>query len=250
MAISVRTDKMLFGLPIKINDNITIHTPTLEEIFDYGESEYFNLVYNLTATSYQLMLHFHENGIDYTQVSDYEVFCLLGSNLPKEETYILFGDLDFSKLQMIKNTENNKISFVNDNGETIIDEALYYQIVAHLRVMNNRKREFKIPGNEMTRQIYIREAKLEREKAKRRPQKEHESALINIISGLCNHPGFKYNYSTVKDISIYALFDALKRIQAIDSYNHIMRCMASGFMDTTKVNKKHLDWLRDLNDKR
>lgn len=249
MAIPVRVDKMLFGLPIKLNDNITIHTPTLEQIFDYGENEYFGLVYNLTATSYQLLLHFHENGIDYTQVSDYEVFCLIGSNLPKEETSILFGDLDLSKLQMVKDLESERVSFINDEGKVIIDEAIYYQIAATLRVMNNRKREFKIPGNDMTRQIYIREALLDREKAKRRPRKEYDSALINVISGLCNHPGFKYNYSTVKDISIYALFDALKRIQAINSYNHLMQCMSSGFVDTSKINKKHLDWLRDLNDK-
>ena len=96
----------------------------------------------------------------------------------------------------------------------------------------------------------MREAREEREMAKRKTSNSFESYLEPLISALCNSEGFKYNFDTVWDLSIYTFMDATRRIQKIKSADHLMGGMYSGMLDVSKMNKgqlnKDLNWMGEL----
>lgn len=94
-----RTKYCVAGQDFKINDNITIHNPTLQEIIDFGERNYEKLCGIITMRPYDDMVNLWDRGIDYTQVKDYDLFITNIIHLNKSDSSILFGDLDFTKFK-------------------------------------------------------------------------------------------------------------------------------------------------------
>lgn len=269
------------GQDYKISKYITIHHPTLDEICDYGEQKYFNLVYNLTSVGADLKWQLNEIGVDYTKVSDFELFySLLINGITKEQTSILFGELDFSKFEVYVNTLNNEICMVQEvisvenqekvfgkldkviksimkifhlktktirketTDKIIIDSFTYQVIVDYIRKMHGLKRSNQIPANEHTKQILIEDAKEEYERNK---NKEYKSTLLNLISTMVNSSGFKYNNDTVWNMKINVFFDSVKRIQKINTANLLLQSGYSGYGISFKdIDKKQLDWLGEL----
>ena len=62
---------------IKISDRISIYVPTVGEIYDMGEEEYYNIAQLLTCVPYDLMAQLDDMGIDYEQLTEYELFVML-----------------------------------------------------------------------------------------------------------------------------------------------------------------------------
>ena len=166
-----------------------------------------------------------------------------------EETKILLPNLDIASLHLAE-LKNGELALVNDNYEVVINEFVYGEMVDFIRDCHGIKRNFKKPGNEMARIILMREAREEREMAKRKTSNSFESYLEPLISALCNSEGFKYNFDTVWDLSIYTFMDATRRIQKIKSADHLMGGMYSGMLDVSKMNKgqlnKDLNWMGEL----
>ena len=92
--------KLYRGDDFKVNELLTLHTPTLGEICDYGEMAYFSMIHSFTGTPADLMWQLDDIGIDYTAISDWELFYqVLYHQFRPEVTGILFGDFDFSSLK-------------------------------------------------------------------------------------------------------------------------------------------------------
>ena len=68
--------KIYRGENFVVSKYIKIHQPTLGEIADYGERDYYSMIYNLTATpqSLKAQLWLMDHPIDYTTISPYELF--------------------------------------------------------------------------------------------------------------------------------------------------------------------------------
>ena len=58
---------------IPITDKIYVRIPTIGEILDH-EQTYYSIAYNLTSTPYQQMVRLDDMGIDYTEISEWELF--------------------------------------------------------------------------------------------------------------------------------------------------------------------------------
>jgi len=250
--------KLFHGDDIVISKHIKIHQPTLEEICEYGEEKYFSLVHTLTAVGADYKWQLDDIGIDYTKISDFELFShMLIKDLTKDDTCILFGDLDFSKFEIRYNELNNNFCLVQiygldfvpekvyiDDDTIIIDEFTYLLIIEYLRTMHYLKRNNEIPGNETTKRILIEEAKEQYELNKNKP---FESKLFNYISTMVNSEGFKYNYDDVWKLKIYQFYDSIKRITKIKETTLLLQSGYSGFgVDLKKISKKELDWMGDL----
>lgn len=95
----------LYGDPYQINKYITITPPTLRQIKEHGEREYFSLVNLMTTIPSNMKSILHDSGIDYEKISDFQLFEMLIRGLPKEESSILFGDVDFQSLGAFLNNE-------------------------------------------------------------------------------------------------------------------------------------------------
>lgn len=265
------------GKDYVISDRLIVHQPTLEQISEYGENKYFSMIHTLTSVGADLKWQLEDFGIDYTKISDFELFySLLIKGLTQEQTSIIFGDLDFSKFEVYVNNLNDEICLAQEvfieeevkkynkfittfmklfhikpkvikKSETvtiIIDEYTYLLIVEFLRKVHGLKRNNQIPANESTRQILIDD---DREEYERNKGKEVKSQLLNLISTMVNSEGFKYNNNTVWDMKIGAFINSVKRISKIKSATMLLQSAYSGNgIDLKSIDKKQLDWLGEL----
>ena len=102
--------KIYRGEDFVVSKHIILHQPTLNEICDFGEQEYYSMIYNLTATPQSLKVQLWDMAIDYTEITPYELFYqILYKIFPQEKTSIIFGDLDFTKFQVMQRKDDESI---------------------------------------------------------------------------------------------------------------------------------------------
>lgn len=242
--------KIYRGEDFIVSKYITIHQPSLDEICEYGERDYYSMIYQLTATPQSMKWQLWDIGIDYTEITPYKLFYNLIYKLySQDKTSIIFGDLDFTKFQLVEKKQDDEISIELCqliNGELVeIDEFTYNVIVDYLRSVHVIEKDEKIPGNESTKMILIEDA---REEYLKNQNKEYHSHLKNMISAMINCEGFKYNHSQVWDMKINAFMDSVRRISKIKNSNLLLQSGYSGFgINLKDIDQKQLDWLGELN---
>lgn len=247
--------KIYRGDDYVISDYITIHQPTLSEICEYGETEYYSMLYQLTSTPQTMKSQLWDIGIDYTKITAFELFySILYKLFPQEKTAILFGDLDFTKFELLQKEKDKSLFLFQiverkaDDAiayeEVIIDEYTYTIIMDYLRNTHFIRKDEKIPANETTKMILIEDA---REEIERNKNNEHHSMLKNLISSMINSEGFKYNHSEVWNMKINAFMDSVKRISKIKNADLLLQSGYSGFgVNLKEISNKQLDWLGEL----
>lgn len=228
-----------------VKKGIVIHQVTLGEISDYGEREYWSMIRSLTSVGADMKFQLYDIGIDYTTIGDFELFYnVLCRVFTKEQTSIVFGDLDFEKFKIYTNKDNGNIIMYDEDADIYIDEFTYMVMIDALRKMHDLKRNDQIPANESTKMILIEDAREEYLMNKNKP---YHSQLKNLISAMINCDGFKYNHTNVWDMKINAFLDSAKRIQKIKRADILMQSGYSGFgVDLSKISNKQLDWLGEL----
>ena len=242
--------KIYRGNDYYINEYISIRQPTIGEICEYGEKDYYSMIYTLCSVGADMKWQLDSIGVDYSIVPDFELFySVLCRGYTKEQTSILFGDvLDFSAMKVKYNNkleENVLIQFFEDGSYIQIDKYVYSSIVSVLRKMHRMKRNDEIPGNEATRKILIEDAREEYAENKDKPSKPY---LLNLVSAMVNSEGFKRNDVTVFDMKIYAFMDSVARIGKIKNSELILQSGYSGFgIDLKKIDKEETNWLGELN---
>lgn len=243
--------KIYRGEDFIVSGHIKIHQPTLGEICDYGEQDYFSMIQSITATPQSMKVQLWDMGIDYTTITAWELFYSILYKLHTiEKTSIIFGDLDLTKFQLMQREDDNSIFLyqnVEDKSEIkeiIIDEFTYNIITDYLRQAHGIHEDKRIPGNESTKIILIED---EREELERNKNKEYHSQLKNLISAMINCNGFKYNHSEVWDMKIGAFMDSIKRISKIKNADLLLQSGYSGFgVNLKEISNKQLDWLGEL----
>jgi hypothetical protein len=235
------------GKDYVISEHIIIHQPSLDEICTYGEKEYYQMIYAFTSTPSDLKWQLDNVGIDYTKISEFELFYnILIKGYSQKQTSILFGDLDFSKFELYTNTQNNEVCLAQSvKGNTVIIDAYTYMLIAdYLRKMHCLKKNEQMPANESTKQILIEDA---RDEYMLNKDKEYHSQLVNLISSMINSEGFKFNHNDVWSMKINAFMDSVKRISKIKNAELLLQSGYSGYGISFKdIDKKQIDWLGEL----
>lgn len=234
------------GLGHRISDNIIIRSPTLEEICDFGEQKYYAMISSLTssASDYKVVL-WDTMGIDWTTISDWQFFVLMCKNFTREQTSILLGDLDLSKLSTAFNNQTNEEVLVqeyNENLEIVIDRAIYTELTDYIRKMHGFEKRVDKPADEHTKKYMIDK---ERRRVTRHKNDPLKSILKPLIGSMVNYYGFDYNYSTVWNLPISAFNESVSRIQKYINYTQTMHGIYSGCIDMKKgnINMEELNWL-------
>lgn len=239
--------KMYRGEDFVVSKHIIIHQPSLSEICDYGERDYYSMIYQLTATPQSMKVQLWDMGIDYTTITPFELFySILYRLYTQEKTSILFGDLDFTKFQVMQRKDDGLVLLyqIIDGDEVVIDEFTYNMIMDYLRQVHVIHKDEKMPANESTKMILIED---DREEYERNKNKEYHSQLKNMISAMINSDGFKYNHSQVWDMKINAFMDSVQRISKIKNAELLLQSGYSGFgVNLKDIDKKQLDWLGEL----
>lgn len=227
---------------VKISENISIRIPTVGEILR-DEQTYYNMISSLTATPYQYMVQLDDMNIDYTQLTDYELFLMLFPLFAKSDLSIIFGDLNTSDYNVYTDSSNStNILYSPANGlDYKIDEFVYTRLSDTLRKINHIEKVTTKPGNEEAKR-YLMEK--ERKRQKRNAGKAYEPYLEKLVVALVNRPEFKYNYEETLSLSIYKFQQSFKQIQTSITFDNTMIGVYAGTVDTSKMKDKAcLSWI-------
>ena len=233
---------LYFGDDYVINDFIKIAHPTIRDIRAQGERSYFSTVHTLTAipSDVKSML-WDDLKLDWQEVEDFTLFQLLARTLPPERTGVLFGDLDFTKMKVMRNQENDEIVMRDPETGVVIDKLIYMRIVNYLRKLHNITPKVEKAKNKHTRELLI---ELDRQDKTANANKEYKSFLLPLISSVKNRMGYTKDY--ILNEGIVEFMDDVKRLQVINHADHLLAGCYSGMIDTKKINKKDLDWMKSL----
>lgn len=233
--------QLYFGDPYVINDKITIQQPTIGQIVEYGEKKYYSMIHTITAISSDMKSQLFDMGLDYEQVEDFELFMMLAPTLSKESTAIIFGDIDLSKLKIFKNPQNDQVVLADREAGIVIDMLIYERIANYLRQVHGLKKKVEKAKNKYTKQILIDEDRRNIELNKNKPYK---SFLTPLISAVKVRMGYTKDY--VRNMGIYELTDDVARLQIINNADALLRGMYSGMIDTKKIDKQELNWMKEI----
>lgn len=236
----------------KINENISIRIPSLEEICVYGEAKYYSMIHTLCSVGIDLCWQLEEAGIPFDEISDYELFySILRKYYDTKQTEIIFGKyLNLKQMTLCKNEKGDiylEQKILMDNGEyrlITLNENNYYEIVKYLRALHNLKRNDAVAGTKSCRMAFIEDAKMEYEASKHEP---HKSYLLPLISTMVNSDGFKRDDQTVWNMNIFAFMDSVRRVDKIRNSNLLLQSGYSGFgVDLKKIKKEELNYMGEL----
>lgn len=231
---------ILLGHDYRVNDKITIRQPTLREITAYGERRYFGLIGRLTAYPSDMMSELWDIGIDYESVSDFDMFVFMCRSISLEESAILFGGLDFQRMTVAASDVGEPMLW-DAEREIRIDSAVHRRIFDFLTLTHGIVKDHKRAGNAHTKKALI---ELDRSDKRSAGAKKHESGLGTLVSAMVNSAGFKYDYGSIQDITLYQLMDSVARIQIITSSLALLHGAYGGMIDTSKINREQFNWLR------
>lgn len=237
------------GLDYKIDDYITIRQPTVDDIIRFGEKKLYASIspFVTNPTTYRLQLW--DIGIDWNKISDFELFIVLAQGLKKEDTSLIFGDFDFSKLVPLGNPNTGEKVLMGFDGSFFIDENKYLHIREYIRLMFNQYPKVEKAKGKTTKQAIIDEERMNLLNEKKKGNR-NKSIYLPLISAMVNHPGFKYRKNELDQVGIYEFMDSVQRLQVYESATALMRGVYSGFCDTSKMDLKNdLNWLKDLHEK-
>lgn len=231
--------KLLRGEPLVLG-GLTVSHPTLEQIYQFGEENYWSTVSQLVATPFDYKVALDDAGLDYEKVEAFDLFIDIRSNFPKEATNIFFGDIDMSELYLVEGQTG--LALCNDGMGVYIDKPVYECITEYIRDINGIEKFKYRPGNAATKRQYIED---DRRALRRHKKKIFKSMLSPLVSSMVNCAGFKYDYTSVWGLHIYTFMDSVKRIQRIQNYNNLMTGIYTGNIEFKHV-KSELNWLEEL----
>ena len=148
--------KLYIGDDYVINDQIKVLQPTIRQIAEFGERDFFSVVHTVTAIPSDMKANLDDMGLDWMEVDDFELFVMLAQTLTPDRTSLLFGDLDFSKLRPFNHPRiEGEIILANKENGILIDKMIYLQIVSYLRKAFNITPKVEKAANKITKRILI-----------------------------------------------------------------------------------------------
>ena len=230
---------LLYERELKVNDDISIVIPTVREVLEQ-EEEYYGLVSLITATPYDMMVQLDDLGIDFREISDYELFLLSFEAIKSADTHLVFGDLDTTGFERMVNTHNGTLALTNKKTGLVIDMAIHYQICEALRAIHHLKKNIKHAGNVEAKDYLLERA---RKKLKRRRKKAEASQLESLIIALVNTEQFPYKFDEVLDLTIYQFNESVLQVVKKIDFDNRMHGIYAGTISAKNMSQDSLYWM-------
>ena len=234
--------QLYIGDDYVINDHIKVLQPTIKQIAEFGEKEFFSVVHTVTAIPSDMKSQLWDMGLDWMEVDDFELFVMLSQTLTPNRTSLLFGDLDFSKLKPYNHPHiEGEIILANKEAGTLIDKMIYFRIVSYLRKAFNITPKVEKAANKMTKKILIEE---DRKRIEFNKDKPFKSFLLPLISSVKVKQGYTKDY--VLNMGYVEFMNDVARLQVIHNADHLLSGVYAGTIDMKKINKAELNWMKEL----
>ena len=233
--------KLLYNDSIAINDKISITIPTVGQVVDNEES-YYSMLSMLTAMPIDYMVLLDDMGLDFSVMTEYELFLHLFPYIQTlgDETRLIFGDLDLSKFQLAENNTDKSLAFVDITNDIVIDKFVQSKISSSLRMMHGIKKDNRKPANIEAKEYMIDVA---RRRLKRRSSTKQSSQIESLIVAMVNAKEFKYDFKSVRDLTIYQFNESVKQIIKKVDYDNRMYGVYTGTIKIKDMSKDDLNWL-------
>lgn len=229
------------GKPYKINDKIICYQPKIGDIIEYGETAYFSMVHTLCATPADMKVRLFDAGISWMDINNFELFCMIVQSLTVDQTKILLGDFDLSLLKTYRNKENGEIILANPEQQVKIDRLIYERMVNCFRKMHGLKANNERAHNKATMRAMIEN---DRQTMELNAKKEPSSYLLPLISSVKCKMGCTKDY--ILNEGLFEFFDDVNRLNIIDNADHLINGIYAGTVDSKKISKDSLNWMREL----
>ena len=115
------------------------------------------------------------------------------------------------------------------------------KMVEYIRRMHGFTKKVERAKNKMTKKVLIQE---DRDRIAKNSNKEFESYLLPLVSSVQARLGYTKEY--IRNMGLCEFMDQVSRLQIIVSSDALLHGMYGGFIDTKKINKKELNWMREI----
>lgn len=249
--------QMFFGEPyvVDIKDTegtIILAPPTIGDIIELGEKRFYATLNIFTSNTTTFRLQLWEQGIDWNEISDFELFLMLIRGADSEVYKTFLPNIDLSKFgifQKQKPDEDTKTTILYNIEDKIeINEEVYFHISQYLRNIFNIFPDEKMTKDRIMKKWFIAKDKRELKNMaiKKKKERNNDSNLLPLVSACCNHPGFKYKSSELKELNVFQFFDSVNRLQVYESTTALQKGMYSGFMDSSKLKAEDYNFMKAI----
>lgn len=255
--------QLYFGEDYNLNNKIIVRQPTVQDFIDYGENNIWSVVIPFTTNPTGYRVQLWENGIDWNNISEQQLFSALIKKLDPQYSKILFGEtIDFRDFNLVSIDEIKRFIpeeiYVNDLQEEfilynfkekmILTEDERKRLCRYIQYMFNQfpPREERVKNKTLKKDIINNERQKMLLRMKEASEKETDSSMLATISFCLNHPGFKYKKNELKTMGIVEFLDSVRRLQIYESTHALLSGQFSGFLDTSKIDKEQFNFMRDI----
>lgn len=245
---TVTIDEMKYiisGDDMELANGIVLHNPLVSEIKEIGEFNYLYMISLITMRAYDDAVNLYDSGINYKDISDFLIFIRNMKHINKDLAKVIFTNININEFEIQVNKENGECIFTD--GQFVIDELIYRQIVAYVRAINyiDEKIEFDMAEGKNNMRFFIDRM---RHRLKKRMKKPPQPFLSNLISSMVCTADFPYDYTTIFEIHISQLYNGFYRKDKSDSARQIRQAIYAGTIDKKDVSNSLLMWYGDIKD--
>ena len=232
------TENLLYRRDYPVTDSISVVIPTVGQILD-NEDLYNDVVSAFTAMPIDFMVQLDDAGIDFTTINAFDLFIMLSEGLKKVDTSLVLKDINLSGFELCVNNQTKKLVLYNQESGIEIGRREHSQIASALRRINHLEKNRKKPGNDDAKQYMLERM---RQKMKRHPRTE-ASQLEQLIVAMVNTEQFKYDFESVRNITIYQFNECVRQIVNKVNYDNRMIGVYSGTVNVKELSQDELNWL-------
>ena len=248
--------KMYFGEPFEVGNGLIIHQPTVGQILEVGEQDFYAMLYVFISNPTTYRLQLWDLGIDWNKISSYTLFTMLIKSVDSNVAKVIFGDVDFKGFEIYAKTvqktdddgEKTEVqipTLYNTATEMELSEDDYTLISEYLQTMFNIFPKVEKAKGRSTKEAIIEEDRMNLAMRQKKDDSD-DSSLLSLVSACVNHPGFKYKLQELRDVGICQFMDSVQRLQVYESSTALMKGIYSGFVDGSKLNANDYNWMRSL----
>ncbi len=232
------TENLLYRRDYPVTDSISVVIPTVGQILD-NEDLYNDVVSAFTAMPIDFMVQLDDAGIDFTTINAFDLFIMLSEGLKKVDTSLVLKDINLNEFELCVNNQTKKLVLYNQESGIEIGRREHSQIASALRRINHLEKNRKKPGNDDAKQYMLERM---RQKMKRHPRTE-VSQLEQLIVAMVNTEQFKYDFESVRNITIYQFNECVRQIVNKVNYDNRMIGVYSGTVNVKELSQDELNWL-------
>lgn len=234
------TQSLLYQTDVPVNDWLRIRIPTVGEIIDQ-EDEYYGMVSIITAMPIDMMVQLDDIGIDFTDITEWDLFLLLFSHLAEQNTDLVFGDLSLKGFRPMINPQNGLVVLLDGTTGAYIDRAVHSRMASVLRKIHHLEKNRKKPGNDEAKAYMLERA---RTKMRRNRNRAQTSQLEELIVAMVNTEQFRYGYAEVRGLTIYQFNESVRQIIHKVDYDNRMHGVYAGTVSSKDLSQDDLNWLK------